>query len=1587
MDDPPKLPRRGAAACTEGRACDTMRRMKRILPLCAAVAALAPSVAPAVPRWRAEIGVAGYAGTAPLTNFPVLVRLSETAVSGFHYADCAADGADLAFADADGETAFPREIESWNTNGESLVWVRMPVLTNGFAFAATWGDPATASQPASQADGSVWRGAGYAGVWHMSEPSGTVADSTARGLDAVPSGADAANACVAVAGAVGNGRRCSTNSAASALSYLSVPHGIAMDVGETFAVSGWFDLPASQDADARLFSKKDNYKEETGWEIVWKPDGGTGREQVCVRGATGNIITILSPQPSFAGNGWRHLCVAYDGNSAFVYVNGALKVWKENYAYAPIDNGKPLAIGGFAMDAGSQLVGSVDECRLLAAFPGADWVRAEYDTQATAGFLSIGAAARTPADFILVDGAPSRFAAAGLPAYGTTVSPAAGVRVLEAPEWAQASNGMRAFCTGWSLYAVADGAETLLRTSAEPEAGEDDRTCRVDYAGSGGVKLVWNWELRHLVSASAGAGGAVAPAEQWLADGASATVAAEPDAGFSFVRWSGAGVPANAAFANPLVLAVSGPVSATASFAGTGTAHVWTGTAGDGRWETAGNWDPATVPTAADDVGISSAWVTAAGSVSAKSLSIVGNGSDAGLVVGGATATLDGVKAQTALDPASTSPLELAVAGNLSLSGAALSLGGRGGAAPVAAWIGGDFTLAGGAVAAFYAGPYEGPLDDRGRIPLENYAAAATVVSIGGELILSGASTLIPENDLVTGTAVRFAVAGGVEIGPKAAVDASNRGWGWTKIPEGGEADPRSRRIESGWYTLAPGCGTTWLVGGAYGGMGTAEVNGRNSGAEYGYRYAPVHPGSPCGSNDGGNAARWRPGGTVWIETPGTLVLDGVAKADSTDGVSTGGRPSGGGVWLACGEFSGGANAALSACATKDTAGSQAPGTGGRISLAIGVSAADLAVLAAGREPDGLSYSDSIRFVSAAATGGTWKDNDTGVTWPGVPGTCTTVMGPMDSYPLFVSSVPAGVVAPGLDYATVSVDVGEPWSATAPEYAFDPERPDEIGYAFAGWVVSNAVGEVASGTNRTAAFVPDTGPFALTWIWGSREHAVAVRANDPALGAVAVSGGAPDASAKAWLDPAATATAAATPAAGAEFLFWTGDVPWGKAKDNPISFEATVPRRLTAVFRVAEAPTTRTWAGSARTAGEWTDPSKWSPANIPGFGDSVVVGGSGWVVASNRIEVSLLEIRDDAIVLVADRVLDSAYRNNGVAGPKFVGCVSGTRLEEAAVVVSNDLRLAGSGQLAVGYQNQDYHAVVEVGGDLTLDGTAKFLVAGGPIDDTFTFEDGAGFVDVGGTFRVGGDSVVYPRSEQYTGGSVVFRADRFVLGTNATVDAVSAGFWRLKDRTPISFAPGVGFSYYIGGGYGGTGYGHEGKPEYGGTYGSEWAPIHPGSSGGDYGDAYVTGGGGLVRVHARSMEIAGTVDASAAPTPTKGSSSSGGGIWLVSRFEPKVAETASLRVRGGYKCTGAGKAGGGGRAAIGIRLSDAQLRSLVRTGTMERVEKFDATAAWLAAHPLVSVDLADGEGETTGVHAGTFRVLDATPRGTTLILR
>lgn len=87
---------------------------------------------PELSRWqrRAEIRLSGYRGAAALTGFPVLVSFAPAAPDGFSYHDLKPGGADLRFTDAAGTELLSHEIESWDTNGVSRVWVRVPALTS-----------------------------------------------------------------------------------------------------------------------------------------------------------------------------------------------------------------------------------------------------------------------------------------------------------------------------------------------------------------------------------------------------------------------------------------------------------------------------------------------------------------------------------------------------------------------------------------------------------------------------------------------------------------------------------------------------------------------------------------------------------------------------------------------------------------------------------------------------------------------------------------------------------------------------------------------------------------------------------------------------------------------------------------------------------------------------------------------------------------------------------------------------------------------------------------------------------------------------------------------------------------------------------------------------------------------------------------------------------------------------------------------------------------------------------------------------------------------------------------------------------------
>ncbi|MEM7392180.1 MAG: DUF2341 domain-containing protein, partial [Verrucomicrobiota bacterium] len=116
--------------------------------------------------YRFKVQLCGYDRSETLIDFPLAIRLS-TNVPGFRYTDFrSVSGGDLRAAGENGTDLLDHEIDMWNTNGESIVWVRVPSLQSpNQCVWLYWGSTNVALPPTST-NGAVWR-SGYRGVWHM----------------------------------------------------------------------------------------------------------------------------------------------------------------------------------------------------------------------------------------------------------------------------------------------------------------------------------------------------------------------------------------------------------------------------------------------------------------------------------------------------------------------------------------------------------------------------------------------------------------------------------------------------------------------------------------------------------------------------------------------------------------------------------------------------------------------------------------------------------------------------------------------------------------------------------------------------------------------------------------------------------------------------------------------------------------------------------------------------------------------------------------------------------------------------------------------------------------------------------------------------------------------------------------------------------------------------------------------------------------------------------------------------------------------------------------------------------------------------
>ena len=89
---------------------------------------------------QAAFTCSGYTGSSTLADFPVAVRLSAGSPDCFAYSDMydSTKGNEIRFADDEGNS-LSYEIENWDPNGTSLIWVKIPSLSKGTTFTMYYG--------------------------------------------------------------------------------------------------------------------------------------------------------------------------------------------------------------------------------------------------------------------------------------------------------------------------------------------------------------------------------------------------------------------------------------------------------------------------------------------------------------------------------------------------------------------------------------------------------------------------------------------------------------------------------------------------------------------------------------------------------------------------------------------------------------------------------------------------------------------------------------------------------------------------------------------------------------------------------------------------------------------------------------------------------------------------------------------------------------------------------------------------------------------------------------------------------------------------------------------------------------------------------------------------------------------------------------------------------------------------------------------------------------------------------------------------------------------------------------------------------
>nr|MCR5840283.1 DUF2341 domain-containing protein [Kiritimatiellia bacterium] len=347
---------------------------------------------------------------AALANFPVLVRISEydenagTGIQGFSYDDCLKpNGGDLRFADENG-ALLDSEVEVWNPQGESLVWVKVPTLTKGTRITGYYGW--LLAPPLNPTE--VWD-ENYVGVWHMDEDNEAtmLADSTSNARSFVRSPSYPNGMTNGVSGVAGSSVK--FNGGDSKGQYAISDSDGSLDGFDAITVEVWTwqnDHDATENSKRRYILRKHDDGGTMAWNLQETGGNATpsdnGKYLFQFYNSSDALKEILIDgswaKPSRAD--WNHSVSAWDGGTGVrnSYLNGS-----QLSSYSASDSFKgrlrqvatasaKLCLGNI-YGGSSQFPGKLDEVRISKVARSSEWIKATYDTiKDNATFTSYGVA-------------------------------------------------------------------------------------------------------------------------------------------------------------------------------------------------------------------------------------------------------------------------------------------------------------------------------------------------------------------------------------------------------------------------------------------------------------------------------------------------------------------------------------------------------------------------------------------------------------------------------------------------------------------------------------------------------------------------------------------------------------------------------------------------------------------------------------------------------------------------------------------------------------------------------------------------------------------------------------------------------------------------------------------------------------------------------------------------------------------------------------------------------------------------------------------------------------------------------------------